>query len=298
MDNTDRRLTRGTVLAAKLKILGSGLTPMLRASVGNTPALAFVFEHPNSADVLVGGLPPGAHDLVLYDGVQEVARAAGAVVIDPPPTEFIRLSGWASGEPAFTSALTPGFRFPVENHAFEVVAAGPPIAASTRISLAGRHTDLPRPGQQRQIVLLARCDPAADGACSIGGTALGGDRPVAIDLPAPNGSFRLTVDEVFPAGLPAPATVGVAFRSPAVTPAINDRDQLLDPRAAVVRSVSNSGGDTVVTFSVGADRGRDGWQYRGRPLKPGAPFTFTTDAYAMTGEIRRVLVSEEKSEGR
>ncbi len=298
MDNTDRRITRGTVLAGKFKIRGSGLTPMLRANIGNTSALAFVFEHPNSADVLVGGLPPGAHDLVLFDGVQEVARAVGAVVIESPPTAFIRLSGWASGDSALMNALVPGFRFPDQDHVFEVFAAGPPIAASTRISIAGRQTDLPRPGHQRQVVLLAKCDPSADGTCSVGGTTLGGDRPVAVDLPAPNGSLRLAIDEVFPAAAPASATVTVAFRSAAATPAINDRDQLLDQRAAIVRSVSNSGADTLVTVTLGADRGRDGWRYRGRPLKSGAPFTLTTESYVMTGEIRRIVVADEKAESR
>ena len=55
--------------------------------------LAFVFETPNSADVLVGPLPPGAHDLVLVDGVQEVARAAGAITIQPSTSISIRAVG-------------------------------------------------------------------------------------------------------------------------------------------------------------------------------------------------------------
>jgi hypothetical protein len=54
-------------LTAKLKVRGGGLRPMLRASIGDSPSLGFVFEDPNSADVLVGEVPPGAHDLVLHD---------------------------------------------------------------------------------------------------------------------------------------------------------------------------------------------------------------------------------------
>lgn len=79
----EERRVGGPNLVAKLKVKGSGLRPMLRASIDDRPAIGFVFENPNSADLLVGATPPGAHDLVLYDGVQEVARAPKAVVIEP-----------------------------------------------------------------------------------------------------------------------------------------------------------------------------------------------------------------------
>ena len=72
----ERRVAGGNRLTAKLKVRGSGLRPMLRASIDGVPSLGFVFEDPNAADVLVGEVPPGAHDLILYDGVQEIARLA------------------------------------------------------------------------------------------------------------------------------------------------------------------------------------------------------------------------------
>jgi len=79
----EERRVGGPNLVAKLKIRGSGLRPMLRAWIDDRPAIGFVFENPNSADLLVGATAPGAHDLVLYDGAQEVARAPKAVVIEP-----------------------------------------------------------------------------------------------------------------------------------------------------------------------------------------------------------------------
>ncbi len=90
----EERRVGGPNLVAKLKVRGSGLRPMLRASIDDTPAIGFVFENPNSADLLVGATPPGAHDLILYDGAQEVARARKAVVIEPaslPRTVMVRL---------------------------------------------------------------------------------------------------------------------------------------------------------------------------------------------------------------
>jgi len=79
----EERRVGGPNLVAKLKIHGSGLRPMLRASIDDRPAIGLVFENPNSADLLVGATPPGSHDLILYDGPQEVARAPKAVTIEP-----------------------------------------------------------------------------------------------------------------------------------------------------------------------------------------------------------------------
>ena len=100
----EERRIGGPNLVAKMKIQGSGLRPMLRAAIDDAPAIGFVFETPNSADLLLGAIPPGSHDLILYDGVQEVARAPKTVSIDPPvarsatlrvrldsPTEVTRL---------------------------------------------------------------------------------------------------------------------------------------------------------------------------------------------------------------
>jgi len=82
----EERRVGGPNLMAKLKVQGSGLRPMLRASIDDAPAIGFVFENPNSADLLLGAVPPGSHDLILYDGVQEVARAPKAVTIQPALT--------------------------------------------------------------------------------------------------------------------------------------------------------------------------------------------------------------------
>jgi hypothetical protein len=81
----EERRIGGPGLVAKMKVQGSGLRPLLRATIDDRPAIGFVFETPNSADLLVGALPAGTHDLVLYDGVQEVARLRNGVTIDPAP---------------------------------------------------------------------------------------------------------------------------------------------------------------------------------------------------------------------
>ena len=85
MTNVEERAGGGTRIDGKLKIHGTGLRPTLRATIGEQDAVGFLFETPSSADVLFGAIRPGIHDLVLYDGVQEVARSKDAVTISPPP---------------------------------------------------------------------------------------------------------------------------------------------------------------------------------------------------------------------
>ena len=122
----EERRIGGPNLVAKLKLNGSGLRPMLRASIVDQPAIGFVFENPNSADLLVGATSPGAHDLVLYDGAQEVARAPKAVVIDPavlPRAVLVRVRFQAP--PEVIALVKPGDRdTPFDAGAAAVVDVG------------------------------------------------------------------------------------------------------------------------------------------------------------------------------
>ncbi len=93
---------------------------MLRASIDEVPAIGFVFENPNSADLLVGAVPPGSHDLVLYDGVQEVARAPKAVVrFSRVSTQTATVRVRLEGPPEVTRLIKRGDRdlFPDERAA-------------------------------------------------------------------------------------------------------------------------------------------------------------------------------------
>lgn len=82
--SAELKIAAGQPIQLKVKIRGEHLTPMLRAYIGDVPAIGFTFETPASADVIIGeNVAPGTHDLVLFDGPVEVARAAGAVTIPP-----------------------------------------------------------------------------------------------------------------------------------------------------------------------------------------------------------------------
>jgi hypothetical protein len=106
----EERRIGGPNLVAKMKIRGSGLRPMLRASIDDAPAIGFVFENPNSADLLLGAVPPGSHDLVLYDGVQEVARAPRAVRLQPVAAHEATVAVRFDGPREVTSLIAVGDR--------------------------------------------------------------------------------------------------------------------------------------------------------------------------------------------
>ena len=277
----EARISAGGKLVAKFKVKGEGFTPLLRARVGTADALGFVFENPNSADVLVGPTPPGAHDLVLLDGLQEVARATGAITIQPSTRISIRAVGSLINlDQELADAIRVGTSLPEDAPAYRVVALGPLGPDHRRIALAGSTIGVPLPGTQaRSAVIDLHCDSLqVDSPCTLADRS----SPIVISLPGPKRFFNFAIDELLPAAPPARATIRVRLApgSPAAV-GPGDRDDLLDERAAVVSGV-NAG---VVTLDAGVDRDHRGWHYRGQRLIPGAPFVFSTDRYQANGVV-------------
>ena len=285
----ERRVAGGLQLTAKLKVKGSGFNPLLRARIGGLEAVGFVFENPNSADVLVGIVPPGRHDLVLYDGIHEVARAREAVEVTNISAPRVRAFGWLTRlSPSDAPNLKAGFASEAQApNAFEIVTAGPTQPARARIGSKTQAADILLDGQvERAAEILVRCDFPSTESCRLSGEDLT-PLPMMATLP---GGFSFQIEEVAPAAEPARATVRVQFEGP-LPVTIGDRDALLGSRTAEVTGVSGS----TVTLRLGADQSRDGWRYRGRLLAPGAPFELRTDRYAASGRV--ISVSMETAAG-
>ena len=279
--NEERRVSGAGVLIAKLKVKGSGFNPMLRASIGGTPAMGFVFETPNSADVIVGVVPPGKHDLVLLDGIQEVARARDAVEIQNSAGPSVRAYGWLTGlTPDDAPKLAAGYSSdPNAPGAFTIVAIGPARPAKTRVSIGTRATDLPVPGRvERAAEIEVRCDWPSARACTVGGESLRESPPIALTLP---GGFRFEIDAIDAAGDATPAVAVLRLDRPVAGIAVGDRDANVSSSPAEITAVSG----TAVTLRLGVHDARDGWRYRGQPVMTGAPFTLRTDRYVLTGTI-------------
>jgi len=291
----ERRIGVGGRLTAKFKIRGTGFTPLLRARIGDAEALGFVFENPNSADLLVGPVPPGSHDLILLDGVQEVARATAAISVQPEATTFVRAAGWLINLDAdLVKTLQVGLSFPESEPAFEILALGPLQPARSSVKLAGSTIDRPVAGlQEREAVLTLRCDPALDNACTMGERPENLQPPVLISLPGPARAFQFAIEELLPPTPPRKATVIIrlAAGAPVPTLRVGDRDDLLDERAAVVASIDRAAGGTAVTLQLGLDDSRGGWRYRSQRIKQGAPFVLATERYEVSGTIDTVTMT-------
>jgi len=277
----EQRVAGGSYLSAKLKVKGSGLNPLLRAQIGSTAAMGFVFESPNSADVLVGLVPEGTHDLILYDGVQEVARARNAVEIQAQGAPWVRAFGWITRlEKSQAEKLTPGFASePKEPGAFKVVAIGPARPGRARLIVGTQAADLPLPDMlERPAEMLLRCDWPSTVTCAIGGEALIQSPPKPVTLP---GGFLFEIDEIAPPDEAKPAIAHVRLQSVPAGMAAGDRDAGISNSAAEMTAING----TTVTLKLGVHDSREGWRYRGHLLTPGAELTLRTDKYAVIGTV-------------
>ncbi len=303
----EQRIASGAVVSAKLKVHGTGFTPMLRASIGSAPSIGFIYEDPNSADVIVGAIVPGEYDLVLYDGVQEVARAPKAVAIQISRGYFIRAAGRLIDlDRATADALTVGAAFPSAEDARVQVAALGPVRPGQYLLFVNPSTalDLPRDQRfERAAALTLRCDATAGGddQCLVGGRQPTTDRV----LPVPGAVVPLSfvVGEVMPARSARPLDLVVRFPGGPELALVKagDRDVLFDDRAAVVTGVESRQaglGGVEVRLRIGADEAHDGWRYRGRVVSPGASIALTTERYAVTGIVVSVAAQERAEPGR
>jgi len=275
------RVSGGSRLTAKLKIRGSGMRPMLRATIGSTPALGFVFEDPNSADVLVGEVGAGTHDLVLYDGVQEVARSAKSVTIEAFTAPRIAGVGTlihldkTTADSVGPGALAPGG--PVDT----VVKVGPARQEAGGLWM-------------RPVEIMLQCDPDPNAeGCAVGGVPLSvRPLPTVKLVGAAGAAVAFALTDVFPAAKPSMMTATTRIAAPSEVLGqikVGDRDALLDDRAAVVVAVGGRRGggapDVDVTLRLGCDDDVDGCRYRGRVVKAGAVLPLTTDSYAVEGTV-------------
>ena len=327
----EERASAGTRLSGKLKVRGSGLQPMLRATIDQQAAIAFVFENPTSADVLFGEVGEGTHDLVLWDGVQEVARAPKAVTIPPQATGTMarmRVVGMLIDlDEGAGKALHVGDRFPPKGTVeSEIVALGDVTPDLRRVSQATGRVDVAVEGRwQRPAALVVNCEMSAPEECRVNGITLGSANRV-MPVPGAQTSLRIRIDEVVPASEPRPADVRVRFIVHPETAdliKVGDVDATappLDGRAAVVAAIasrqvvqgdasvgapSDGAPDAVALrasdrvaivdadLRLGVDPAQLGFRYRTNPMKAGATLTFTTARYVMRGTVVTVNLRAE-----
>lgn len=304
----ETRIASGALLTAKLKVRGTGFNPLLRASIGNSPALAFVFENPNSADVLVGQVTPDDHDLILFDGIQEVARAVDAyktLASQPGVSWYVRGVGrFLNLPPAVANELRVGYKFPEPITDFEILALGPAQPARSRLRFGSRSQfDTPLAGLvEREAVLRLRCDSTrADSPCAVGARlAAEGSNGTTLVFAGPTAPFQFAMTEALPIDAPRRGRVQVRLSGgPHLSSLkVGDRDAFLDERAAVITAIGSRSAESVtVTLELGLDDSREGWRYRSQPIKPGGAFVFATDRYETSGRVETIDLTAPERRG-
>jgi hypothetical protein len=261
MTNVEERAGGGTRIDGKLKIHGTGLRPTLRATIGQQDAVGFLFETPSSADVLFGAIVPGTHDLVLYDGVQEVARAKDAVTIAPPPVpvsaRVLAVGAFIGLDEPTAERLTASAPPSSTDAGPSIIALGPSIPDYRRVGFSGGLIDLPVEGRfQRPAAVLVACEVNGGQECRVDGASLGLLERTLI-VPVTTGLVKLLIQELVPSTPPLPTTVRVRFAGhPEVLDrvAVRDRDMSwlsLDGRGAEIQALVRRP-DVVGQLTVGA----------------------------------------------
>lgn len=295
----EMRVAAGRPIRMKVKVRGDHLTPMLRASIGRIPALGFEFEGPASGDVVIGtDVPPGTHDLVLYDGTREVARAKGAISIVPATQAVVRaVGGFTQMNRPTATSLHVGQRFEVAGQlSAEILALGPIEPDRRAIGSGTGHIDVTVSNAfRRDGVVAVHCDPDADASvCRINGTTLSESGGALVTMPG--GTLQLRVEGIVPDASPRTSTLHVQVTGLAELATLvqaGDRDVRwpgIDERAASVSSVRHLGanGTMDVSIQLGLDRTSDGWRYHAQRVQPGDPFSFVTERYSLSGTVLSV----------
>lgn len=303
INREDRRIANGLEIQQKLKLHGDHFTPVLRAFIGDTPAIGFAFEDPTSADVIVGAIPMGTHDLILYDGVQEVARLRSAVTRAPKPGARARVVGaLIQLDRATADGLTRGQRFSVNGDLVaELLALGAVEPDRHPIKVPSGTIEAPVAGSwSRSVVMRVVCEPDPnESLCRAGNATLGDTALKVMDVPGAPRQLRVLIADIVPDEPSHPATARVRVQGDrAVLDRIRagDREargEPVDDRAASVTAVERRGaGEVDLVLRLGLDRARDGWHYKTPLVNPGAPFSFVTDRYAVSGQVVSLAIDE------
>jgi hypothetical protein len=301
----ETRIAGGLPIRMKLKVRGDGLTPMMRAEIGNVQAIGFTFETSTSGDVIIGeNVPMGTHDLVLFEGPHEVARAPGAVSIVPVPQATIRAIGILTElDESAARTLSVGQRFDINGHpSAEILALGDVGAAHRVIKAMSGAIESPVDGSfAREAIVRIHCEPAPDNSsCRIGGMTSAQLPGTLMTIAGVQPPVKMRVIEIAPDTAPIEATLRVRVTGASrlmdlIRPGDRDvRSLAEDERGTSVASARpDRAADALdVLLRLGLDRTDDGWNHYTQPVRPGGQFSFLADKYAFSGSILDLVADE------
>jgi len=284
----ERRVAGGLPILLKVKVHADNLTPVLRATIDGVPAIGFTFETPESGDVIIGdNVPIGRHDLIFYDGVQEVARARRVIEILPLTDRTVRAIGtFTEVDEATARTLQVGRKFAIQG-----APSGEVLAMHAEDGATG----------EREAIVRLNCEPDTDASvCRLGSVTSATAVGSVIAIPGTQPPLHLRISAIVPDAAPRPAIVRVRVMDvdgvgPRVR--IGDRDMRLpsiDDRAATVSAVDRgrAPGTFDLVLRLGVDKTVNGWAYHAQVVQPGGAFPFATNGYAIAGAIVDLVLDD------
>jgi len=303
-----------------IDIEGRDFRPYLRVSLNGVQAQDFLIGSTTNARVDLPLLGVGTYDVVLYDYRHEVDRLPKALTILPTaanPVLMMEVDGAFIGlTEEQVKDTTAGRRFPpAADVRAEILSAGAKVIGHVRLRVGEVLLAVPAPDWEVPATLRIQCEVMPNMDVSLGCVTYSGDQPVVVapnavlTLSGAKGWVRFQISDVHLATAPAVTEARVAF---VVTERQLERMKAGDSdtgakafarlhQATIVslgasRSVTMAdagpraplGGPLRVvdaTLRVPVERSTGSWSYKDQPVKAGAPFTFETEAYVVSGSV-------------
>ncbi len=314
----------------QVEVYGEHFRPYMRVSFNDYQGKNFLFVNPKTAVVPLPDLPPGKYDVVLYDYMREVARLPHALTVEAPPPRPVvpvELSGFLAEVNAETKRdLRPGSTFATYGRmTAQVTALDAPVPATLHVRTddhAGATVSVPAESVLPvRVATTCQVEPSADGTmrCAIGTVVLAPDAAVSVPALGPLASLR--IEQIHFPGSSRQATVRVRFIMSGEVRAklkAGDRDlsgsTKIAGRMATLVSMRDAGDVAAAllrddrlrqsiptnrlvavdaVLSVPVDQTKLGWSYKGAAVKAGAPFSFETADYVVSGGVTDIVVVGE-----
>ena len=318
-----------TPRVARVQIKGRNLRPYLRVSFNNEQGTTFAFVDAETAEVDVPALPPGTYDVILYDVAREVGRLPAALTVEgppvPPSTEarMLVVGRFVALDEATARAIHEGVKLSAMGGNRLDVIARRDAAPDKRWFIFGGYQIEATLGAGLQVPALLRVHCSTrDKRCQVGGS----DVEVGLSLAVFTEAGRPIRFEILDAVSDGPGSIvelRVRFVAPSESVSLAktghraQRDPLLGDRVPTLVAVEGARPaparvnlppatgvgagewalevtDTMSTLDatvhLRGDETSQGLQYRGRPLRAGAPFVFEHDQYVLRGWIRSLQV--------
>lgn len=287
----------------RITLTGENLRPYMRVSAGVHQASGYTFKSTTEAEVPFLNLPPGEHDIILYDYAQERFRVPKGLTVRPSPlaaTYMIAVGLFGNLDAAMAAKVTAGMSL---EGLGEVIRTGPPGPDRTTVFAGSARVGVRVPDAVGvPAALRLRCDISVSQGradCKVRDVPLS---PTALlFMPTPVGTVPFLVDQIRSVEPLREIEVRVRFSGhPAVLSLIEpghaDRGGTANDLAAgavvirvePLRRLSDTTAEREAVVRAELQQAGQGWLYDSAPLRAGDAFALRTPRYVVHGTVTQL----------